>query len=166
MRPMRILLLAAITLFLSAFAWIHPYHVSVTEIKHNAKENLVEISCKVFSEDIEEAVKKINSVSIDISAKKDSARVFTLLDNYFKTHLTITLDGTKATPKFLGFEKLEDAIWCYFESADIKSIKKVCIENTILYEYIPEQTNMMHLVTSEGRKSTKLNNPDVRACFE
>ena len=32
----------------------HPFYVSVTEINHNAENHTLEISCKMFGEDLEE----------------------------------------------------------------------------------------------------------------
>lgn len=166
MKPIKTLLAVVILFLFYSFSWMHPYHVSVTEITHNVKENTLEVSCKMFDEDIEEALKKINSVPVDVGSAKDSARVFKFLENYFSKHFAISLDGQKANQKFLGFERSEDEVWCYFEYDDVKSFKKVCVENTVLYDFIKEQSNMIHLITPEGRKSRKLYNPDSAFCFD
>ncbi len=163
MKP--IALIISVVLFLSSFSGMHPYHIDVTEIKHNAKDSLLELSCKLFAEDIEGALKKIQNGPVDVSAKTDSAKVFTLLEDYFKKRFILTLNGVKADHKFLGFEKNADAVWCYLEYANVKSAHKVCVENTILYDFIPEQTHMMHLITAAGRTSKKLNHPYASACF-
>ena len=131
MKPIKLLLVVVIFILFHSFSWRHPYHVSVTEITHNTKENTLEVSCRLFDEDIEEALKKINSIPVDVGSAKDSARVFKLLENYFSKHFSITLDGQKVNEKFLGFEKSEDEVWCYFEYHDVKSFRKVCVENTI-----------------------------------
>ena len=32
---------------------LHPFHVSVVEIEHNAEDKSLEISCKIFTDDFE-----------------------------------------------------------------------------------------------------------------
>ena len=36
----------------------HPFYISITEINHNAKDKTLEISCKMFAEDLEETLNK------------------------------------------------------------------------------------------------------------
>jgi len=36
----------------------HPFYVSVTEISHNAKDKIIEISCKIFADDLEMTLTK------------------------------------------------------------------------------------------------------------
>ncbi len=93
----------------------HPYYVSVTEIKYKDKEKTLQISCRVFTDNIENALKKIHKKQLDILNPKDKKEVEKLLNEYINTHLTITVNGTLQKPTFIGYEKEEEAIWAYFE---------------------------------------------------
>ena len=46
-------------------ASLHPIYVSVTEIEHNAKDNTLEISCKIFTGDLEAVLRKNNKIKVD-----------------------------------------------------------------------------------------------------
>ena len=52
------IILAFVTLFTG-----HPYHLSVTEIKFNDKNSSLEVACKMFTADLENALKKTTKKS-------------------------------------------------------------------------------------------------------
>jgi hypothetical protein len=164
-KSLRLLLVSFLTIG-SLCSTFHPYYVSVTEIKYNVKEKTLEISCKLFDDDIENALRKLNNVTIDVGAAKDSSQVHKLLAQYLAKHLQLTMDGQKVKTAFLGFEKEQDVIWCYLEATAIPDFKKLCIETTLLYDFVPEQINLVHVIRNNNTQSRKLNNPDARICFE
>ena len=49
----------------------HPIYVSVTEIEHNAKEKTLEISCKIFTDDFEKALKATYKTYVDLLKPKN-----------------------------------------------------------------------------------------------
>ena len=58
----------------SAGIGIHPFYIAVTEINHNVTEKSLEITCKVFAEDIEQAIEKQNNTQPDILSEKDKEK--------------------------------------------------------------------------------------------
>ena len=83
-----------------------------------------------------------------------------LVDQYIQQHLKIKVDGKLMQMDFLGYEQNEDAIQSYFEIGDVATIKKIDVQDDILYEYKSEQISIIHVVVNGNRKSTKLVNPD------
>ena len=144
---------------------IHPYYVSVTELKHNKASQSIEISCKMFTDNVEDALKKLYNKHLDLLHPKNKQEADSLITVYVTRHLSIKIDGKILQASFLGYEKEEEAIWCYFEIKNVKQAKKINIENSLLYEYLPSQMNMMHVTVNEKRQSIKLNNPDTKAEF-
>ncbi|MBL0254605.1 MAG: hypothetical protein IPQ27_06430 [Chitinophagaceae bacterium] len=61
---------------------------------------------------------------------------------------------------FLGYEQIEEGIVSYYEVANILKLKKISISNNLLYEYMDQQTGIIHVTVNGKRKSTKLVNPD------
>ncbi|HEU4472678.1 MAG TPA: DUF6702 family protein, partial [Flavisolibacter sp.] len=51
----------------------HPFYISVTEVNHNRADKTLEISCKIFADDLEETLEKSYKTQLDISAEKDKA---------------------------------------------------------------------------------------------
>ncbi|OKS87856.1 hypothetical protein RG47T_3319 [Mucilaginibacter polytrichastri] len=143
----------------------HPFYVSVTEINHNAKNQSIEISCRMFYDDLERELNKTNHSQIDIVKPKDKTEVNRMITDYVKKHLTIKADGKILTLSFVGYEIQEDGAWSYFEVKGISKVKQLTVHDDLLYPAHPEQINMIHATVNGERKSTKLDNPEADASF-
>ncbi|MGI4728212.1 MAG: DUF6702 family protein [Janthinobacterium lividum] len=146
------------------FFWLrllHPFYVSITEIKQNPASHSLEISCRMFSDDLEKALEKQYHTELDIIKPKDKALVNKLISEYVKKHLAIRADGKALNLNYIGYEIQEDGTWSYFEVKGIDQPKKINVHDDLLYELHPEQINMMHITVGGQRKSTKVDNPDA-----
>lgn len=152
-------------LLFSGLRFLHPFFVSVTEIKQNQTNHSLEISCKMFSDDLEKALEKQYHVQLDLIKPADKAQINKLINDYVKKHLTISADGKMLNFAYIGYEIQDDGAWSYFEVKGINAVKQVNIHDDLLYEQHPEQVNMMHVIINNQRKSTKVNNPDADVNF-
>ncbi|MEO5892752.1 MAG: DUF6702 family protein [Ferruginibacter sp.] len=143
----------------------HPIFVSVTEIGHNAVNKTLEISCKIFTDDLEMTLRKQYNIKIDLLDVKMKSAMNPLIDAYIKKHLSIITDGKIASLQFLGFEQQEEGIVSYYEVKDVTSVKKIDVVNNILYESKSEQLGIIHVMVNGERKSSKLNNPEDKVSF-
>ena len=144
----------------------HPLYVSVTEINHNLKDKTLEISCKMFAEDFENALKAQYKTNIDITHPKDPRLVEKYVFEYLQKHLQLKLNGKAVTLQFVGYEKEEEAVWGYLQVSNVLSVKKIEIMNNVLYESYNSQISIMHAEVGGTRKSTRLVYPDTQASFE
>ncbi|HEU4553750.1 MAG TPA: DUF6702 family protein [Chitinophaga sp.] len=144
---------------------LHPFYVSVTEIRHNAAQQELQVSSRIFYDDLENTLKKEYKTRVDILHPADRKAVDGLIADYLGKHLHISIDGKPVTLHYLGYQVEEDAAWCFLEVKGVAAVKKVHIINDILYEAHQEQINMMHVVVHDVRKSTKLDNPERVADF-
>ncbi|HEX8333367.1 MAG TPA: DUF6702 family protein [Segetibacter sp.] len=134
---------------------LHPFFVSVTELNFNPKNNNLEISCKMFVDDLQNALKQNYKRPIDLANEKQESENNIIINDYLTKHLSIIADAKAVGLKFVGFEKESESVYCYFEAANISSPKKIIITNKILHDYKQEQVNIMHVVVNGSRKSTK-----------
>ena len=142
------------------FSAFHPYYISVTDIKYKEKEKSLQISCKLFTNDLENALKKIYKKPIDVLHPKDKAETEKLLFDYISKHLQIKVNGKLQNLVFIGYEKEEEAVWTYLEVKNVALPKTMHIENSLLYEYLPQQLNMVHTEMRDKKQSSKVTNPD------
>jgi hypothetical protein len=147
-------------MFVFSGATMHPIYVSVTEIQHNAKDKTLEISCKIFTSDFEAILKSKSKSKINLLQPSDKTLMESLVNQYIQQHLKIKVDGILKTMEFLGYEQNEDAIQSYFEIDNVSNLKKIDVQDDILYEYKSEQISIIHVIVNGNRKSTKLVNPD------
>jgi hypothetical protein len=141
----------------------HPIYVSVTEMELNRKEKTLEISCKLFTDDFEKALRSSYKTPVDLINPASRAAMDKLVNAYVQAHLKITADGKLLNLKYLGYEVIEEGVFSYYESAGIDNIKNVSLFNNLLYEYNSQQMGLVHITVNGSRKSTKLNNPVDRA---
>ncbi len=141
----------------------HPLFVTVTEIEHNLKQKTLELSCKIFTDDFEKALRTAYKIKIDLLDAKQKITMDNLVNDYIQKHLKITVDGKVTFLKFIGYEKIEEGIYSYFEIINIPSLKKINITNELLYEYKKEQMGLIHVTVGGKRQSTKLSNPEKNA---
>lgn len=143
----------------------HPFYVSVTEINENAKTKSLEISCKFFADDFEETLERASNKRLDLSLSSDKANVDALIPEYIAKHLQLSVDGRPVKLTYVGFEKEKESAYCYFEVPNLAAVKRVEAVNSLLYDFKPEQINIMHVVVGGKRLSTKLNYPANKASF-
>jgi uncharacterized membrane protein len=143
----------------------HPIFVSVTEIEHNAAEKTLEISCKIFTDDFETTLRKKYNGRIDLLDAKVRTSMNPIVNDYIQKHLKLVVNGKPVELQFLGFEQEEEGIVSFFEVKNIIEVKKVEVINDLLYEYKPQQMEIMHITVKGERKSSRLNNPDSKAEF-
>jgi hypothetical protein len=144
---------------------LHPFFVSVTEFNHNQKEKTLEISCKMFAEDFENALKTQFKTTVDFSHPKNKQAEKYVFE-YLQKHLQIKINGKAVNYHFVGYEKEEEAVWGYLQVNNVPTVKKIEVTNNILYEVYNTQISIMHATVGGSRKSTRLIYPDTQASFE
>ena len=143
----------------------HPFYVSVTEINHNRDTKSLEISCKVFAEDLEDILKKNYKTTVDLTVQSQQAQNNRLVSDYFTRHLALSIDGKPVRLSFVGFEKESESAFCYFEVPNVPALKTLQVSNTILQDLTTDEINIMHVTVNGSRKSYKLDYPHKDASF-
>lgn len=159
------IILKNIVWWISFWLLPHPFYVSVTELKYNASKKNIEISCKMFTNDLEDALKKTNGKSIDVLNPTNKAEVEKVIFDYISKRLSITINGKTRTFKYIGYEKEEEAIWVYLEITACENPIVFAVDNKLLFDYLKEQINIVHCEVGTFKESRKLTNPDSGISF-
>lgn len=143
----------------------HPFYVSVIEINHNAKDKALEVSCKVFVDDMEEVLKQNYKAKVDLTDAKQQAQNDKLITDYIAKHLMFIADGKPVKLNYIGFEKEAESVYCYFEVPNVTTLRKLDVTNSLLQDFNNTQINIMHVIVNGSRKSYKLDYPNKQASF-
>ena len=149
-------LLALLTVVLTS---VHPFHVSVCSINHAPDEQTLQVTQKIFADDLEEALNATASgqtTRIDVLNPPDPAVMEAIVNDYLKEHLRIMVDGNVVEPVFLGYEREEMALWCYLEVSKVATLQSVGVQSSILVDAFNDQTNIVHVKYNDTTKSMKL----------
>lgn len=147
-------------------AVVHPFFVSVIEINHNAKDANVEISVRIFTEDLEKTLQKYTSAKLDIINPPDKAFLEKQISNYISKKLKLTINGKPAELKYVGHEIQKESVWSYFEIPGTRGIKKLEVDCTLLYDFESSQSNIIHVKNGGTDKSYKLDFPKSHTSFD
>ena len=147
-------------------AYSHPLYISVTEINHNAKDRILEVSCKVFTNDLETVLEKMSGSRVDLSAAATKVATDKLIDTYVEKHLRLKVDGKPVQLHFVGSELENDGTWSYFQVNDVPAVKRVDVVDELLYDSFNQQINILHVTVGGQRKSFRLDYPEAGTAFE
>ena len=131
----------------------HPFYISLTEIKYNSKEKSLEISQKIFWDDLEVHLTEIYKAKIDFLKPKDKAELDKKLKQYILQNNEIIVNGKKVDLYYLGYEIEEDATWFYLEAKQISVPLQVEIKNSILHQHFDSQQNIINFYLDKTPKS-------------
>jgi len=138
---------------LTSFSY-HKFYVSISEVNHNTETAALEISMKIFTDDLEAALEADTSEKLWIGdPEREVITTDSLLAVYFGKRLTFNINGEEREAVFIGKELEADVTWCYLEIQDIPAVKSVSIDNRILMELFDDQKNLVHIYANGKEKS-------------
>ena len=146
----------------------HPFHVTVIEINHNATDKTLEISCKLFTDDFEKVLAQNYKLKVDLTnpPAADRKAMDSVVKKYILSHFSVSVDGKPGFLSYLGFEKENEAVYCYVQVENVPSVKKVEFTNKLMQDMFTDQVNIVHVIVKGERKSTKLDYPATAAKVE
>ena len=156
--------LFALALLLFSFH-THPYYVSVTEIEYKPATGELEIACKIFTDDLELALRQTFQEPVDLYNQSQQQKNERLLQQYFEKHLGVTGNNKPMKFSLLGSEIQEEACWSYLLIKNVPKLKSLTVFNNLLYHSRKDQINILHFRVKEKRQSHRLTYPDQTFTF-
>ncbi|MBK7426042.1 MAG: hypothetical protein IPI60_02890 [Saprospiraceae bacterium] len=142
----------------------HPFYASVSEIRIDDQKKQLTLSCKLFTDDLQDALYKQFKWKADL--KNESPEQDSLLKLYIKERVGIQYADADIKLNWVGYEIEKEAVWSYLEGTFSQSGRSIQMNNELLYDYLPKQSNIIHCYLNKKRKSYKLQQPESIAKFE
>ena len=142
---------------ISFFSLFHPMHISVTEINYNEKDKALQISSRIFIDDLEMSIQNdLKNDALDILKPTNGKTTDQLVSVYVLKHIKVKVDNKQQVLKYLGHETEGEAIICYIEISNIKKLKSVEALNDLIMETHSDQWNLVHVTYKAKTKSLRL----------
>lgn len=138
--------LLLILLFYALILNAHPVHITVVNIEPNASKAVFEVSFKIFTDDLEQAVLLHTGININLTQNKPIQNVNELLHNYVTSKFSIIINDKSIPPqkiKVVNYSIVNDATWIYVEFPIANKIKTLTIQNDLLNHLYPDMTNLV-----------------------
>lgn len=141
-----------VSLIVMSFSGWHKYYVSVTEVNYAEKEQSLQITTRVFYDDLEKVLQERYDESVKVESSSDK-KVDFYIEKYFKKKLEIVVNGKVLELQFLGRELEDDLVYCYLEVKDVSKINSISVKNKLLFDVFEEQQNIVHVNIKPHKKS-------------
>ncbi|MCB4799640.1 DUF6702 family protein [Neotamlana laminarinivorans] len=143
---------------LLAFTAVHKYYISVTQVNYIKKQEALQITSRVFVDDLETALRKKYSDTITLTGLNKPEKADSFIETYLRENIILNINTEKSKFIFIGKEYDGDIVRCYLEVPGIKNIKSLSITNTILFNVYSEQQNIVKTKINDQQKSKVLSN--------
>lgn len=138
--------------FLS-FTAVHKYYVSVTQIDYLPEKQSVQITSRIFIDDLEKLLRERYDKDITLATKNESPKVAAYIEKYLKEKLKIKINNKEVSLNFIGKQYDTDIIKCYLEIEGVKTIESIEISNQILFDIFSDQQNIIKTKINAQQKS-------------
>ncbi|MBP6126917.1 DUF6702 family protein [Flavobacterium sp.] len=160
MNKIKLSLLVILFSFLSAFTF-HKFYVGVFQIDYFKEKKAVQITARLFIDDLEKALYKKHNKHIYITTKDEIAEANTLIANYLSEKLKIKINNKSQSLQFLTKEQEDNIVICYLKIPFKDNIKDLEITNTVLSDIFKEQQNLVHLNLNSNKKTLLFTNTET-----
>ncbi|WP_036196451.1 DUF6702 family protein [Maribacter antarcticus] len=149
---------------LLAFATVHKFYISVTNVSYSEKDNALQVTNRVFIDDINAVLKERYDIDATLGSDEESALGQEYLEKYIRSKFRITRNGETVDYTLLGTKYDVDVIILYVEvtNIDLPKVTSIGIENEILTDLFDEQQNVVHFNVAGKKKSFVLLKSDTK----
>ena len=138
---------------LFGLAPLHNFYVSTTSVRYVPNENSFQITTQVFLDDFESALRLYSNENISLTPDGSQVKIDSLIEDYFRKNIIFSANGEKMNFDFLGKVYKIDVLVAYMELKMDTIVSPLSIKNTILFDYLSDQKNIIHLKLASKRKS-------------
>lgn len=140
---------------LFAFTIVHEYYLSVTNVSYSDKEDAIQITTRIFIDDLEQAIKERYEIHLQMATKNERSETDDYVEKYLRTKFLVYLDEQQVTYDYIGKKYDNDVIVCYLElpKTKFKRLKQISIINEVLTDIFEDQQNVLHFKLPNQKKS-------------
>lgn len=157
---LRLILPIFLVSLLSSFDW-HKFYVSVTQIDYVPNKKRVEITSRIFIDDLEKALERKFKKKFYLTTSNEIENADVLIQEYLKEKIKISINKKAQNVEFLAKELEGDVLIFYTKIAISKKINTFEIYNSLLTDLYKEQQNIVHLNINGNKNSFLFTNSET-----
>ena len=146
-------------LFLGFFIYLlgavsfHNFYVSTTSIRFVPDEKSLQITTQVFLDDFESVLQQNGHEKTKLIPEVSQQEIDILVEDYLRKNITFKAQEKTIDFEFLGKVYESDVLIAYMELKMDSIQSSLSIKNTIFFDYLPDQKNIIHFKFASKRKS-------------
>ena len=145
---------------------VHPHYVGITEIEYIPSKKEIQISCKWFVDDLEDALKAYSAKKFNITNNPDVICNDSIIKSYMRSHVRLQTDNKDQIIQCVGAEIEKGAVWVYWKAENISGYNMLNFYNDLFCESHADQIHLIHYKLSGKRETQKLSCKNPLASFK
>jgi hypothetical protein len=137
---------------------LHKFYVSVTQIDYVPNKKRIEITSRIFIDDLEKALTKKYQRKPNITSSNEVPEAEEYIKAYIKEKIKISINKKPQVIEYLAKEVEGDVLIIYTKIVISKKINTFEIYNALLTEVYSDQQNIVHINIDSNKKSFLLTN--------
>lgn len=138
-----VLFVAACGFALPSNLYAHKFHASFARVNYNNQEQSLEITLRLFADDLENILSRRAGRHIRIDKTADAAHItLAYLQDSFEMR---GRDGRAKKLQWIGMELEVDTVWIYVEAKARGDIAELSVRNRILFDLFDDQLNVLNI---------------------
>lgn len=134
---------------LTGSALAHKFHESLALLEYNAESRSVEMTFRLFADDLENALSRRSGKIVRLGKTRD-VEAQTLA--YIKDRFELKNGHGEAKPfAWVGMETKVDTVWVYVEALMAEGLEGAQVRNRIFFELFDDQINRVHITYGGGK---------------
>ena len=158
-------LLISVAFFLGNSERAHKFYMSIIDMEYNEASKSLQISMKLFADDLEFVLEKEQNVKVFLGTEKEHEKTDDFIKSYLNTHFFIEQSKGSLPLTYVGKEVDKDYAWIYIEVKNFKVKDETLLTNSMLIDYFKDQTNKINYKKGDEVNSFTLYNQNISKEF-
>jgi hypothetical protein len=134
----------------------HKFYVSIYKIDYNAKKQRLEITARIFIDDLNAAIQKNYKQKAHLGETTESTIDEQLMNRYLSEHFTVFVNGKKSIFQYVSHEYQDNVLLGYYKINAVPKITSLKVQNTALLEVSDQQQNIIQSQLGDKKQSLLL----------
>ena len=140
---------------LLAFTTAHKFYISVTNVNYSEKDAAVQITTRMFIDDINAVVKERYGIPSTLGNGTETDLDTAYFEKYLRSKFLVSINGKQVDYTLLGKTYDTDMLIAYIEISGVAldQLKTVSVTNEVLTDLFDDQQNVVHFKINGKKKS-------------
>jgi Domain of unknown function (DUF6702) len=153
LKPISIFCFMSISFLIQKVA-AHDFHVSIMDIVVNEEEQQLEITLRVFTEDLEAALEQMNGKHLHLGEDELNNPTDAYIYNYVVQYVFFTINNTPVQPDWIGKEVEIEETFIYMVLPLLAKGQSLFVESKLFFELFTDQEN--RILFEDGNRKQSL----------
>ena len=138
-------LLFGIAFLVTSFSLVHKFYLSVTNINYVEKSDALQITSRIFTDDLEDLLEERYDLVSNLGTDKESPLTDDYIQKYLKSKFVLKLNEEVATYTYIGKKYDNDVVIIYLEIPEVgfNELKSISVVNDVLTDLYDEQKTLL-----------------------